>query len=160
MLVLEERGGGGGGGGGGVSGEKRREPATNSSHIHSFLYTRVLFFRPRLKIIILFFFQAENILELFLIINYGLWHYFTLQNVLGLQLPVFLQLSERNNLIRLNLKCTIVPYLHIFKHKIESFFTRLTLSLGCILRMILKFRKFQPRHSYRKKGVYGLDAGI
>ena len=143
-MVFEERGGG----------EKRREQATNSSHIHSFLYIRMLFFRPRLKIIILFFFQAENILELFLIINYGLWHYFTLQNVLGFQLPVFLQLSERNNLIRLNLKCTIVPYLHIFKHKIESFFTRLTLSLGCILR------KFQPRHSYRKKRVHGVDAGI
>ena len=152
MLVFEERGWGGG--------LQRREPATNSSHIHSFLYIRMLFFRPRLKIIILFFFQAENILELFLIINYGLWHYFMLQNVLGFQLPVFLQLSERNNLIRLNLKCTIVPYLHICKHKIESFFTRLTLSLGCILQMILKFRKFQPRHSYRKKGVYGLDAGI
>ena len=50
---------------------------------------------------------------------------FSLQNVLGFQLPVFL------------------PY------RIQNFFQ--ILSLAFILKIFLKFCKFQPQYSYRKK---------
>ena len=68
-------------------------------------------------------------------------------------MPVFsfcwlvLPFRERNNFIRLSLKHIIVLYLQIFNTQNYIFF-KISAS-GLFLKHFLKFRKFQPRYSYK-----------
>ena len=102
-----------------------------------FIYTKMSFFLPRLNIFIFWSWgvKDENILELFLIINYGLWHFRSCRLVKRI---TFLRLSSTHKLYGIYKFSTL---------KIESFLNSQPRVL--ILKIFFKFRIFQPRYSYK-----------
>ena len=123
--------------------------------LHSFLYIRMLFFRPRLNILI--FPPILGLKYSCIILKLQLMT-FPFQNLFGYQL-----LDIQIDLFALH--CLRAPSLFVAVSEVKmsrqtslgrfgfrtqnDIYPFQNLSLGFILKIFLKFRKFQPRYSYK-----------